>query len=725
MIAPPPIPNSPARSPETTPPEMMAAASSASSDHGIPVSTSSRDVRGFGAGVHHESGCIAQKLGAHDGPHRMRRNVAAEGARAGHALEQPEHMAGHRMQPRAAREFALDVRKKRLDRGLGRRRRRGRAIDERIDLEQAPRLLIRSAAHHHTVDMVEMLRGIFDAADPAIDRDIELRPSALQPIHAIVIERWDIAVLARRESVEPGLARVNDERVDTCRDHIAGQRVERLLRVLLVNPDAALHRDRHSHGGLHRGHALTHELRLRHQAGAEAPLLHAVGGAADIEVDLVIANVGADACALGERVRVRATELDGYRMFGRIEGEQALAVSAQHRAGRDHLGVEERAAREQTMEEPAMPVRPFHHRRDRKAVRALQAMLHRAVLSAHSRGVNINRNHGSCRANADAIAYIALASTTPGIGRMQPVISVSDLTKTYASGFRALKGINLDIARGEIFALLGPNGAGKTTLINIICGIVNPTSGAVLVGGHHFTKDYRAARSLIGLVPQELHTDAFESVWATVSFSRLLFGKKPNPAFIEKVLRDLTLWDKKDSKIVTLSGGMKRRVMIAKALSHEPQILFLDEPTAGVDVTLRQDMWNLVRTLRNSGVTIILTTHYIEEAEEMADRIGVINGGELILVEEKAALMRKLGKKQLTLHLQQRLDAVPDALISDRLSLANNGMDLVYTYDTQAERTGITALLQELTRAGIRFRDIETTQSSLEDIFVDLVRQDR
>jgi ABC-2 type transport system ATP-binding protein len=308
---------------------------------------------------------------------------------------------------------------------------------------------------------------------------------------------------------------------------------------------------------------------------------------------------------------------------------------------------------------------------------------------------------------------------------MQPVISVSNLTKTYASGLHALKGIDLDIARGAIFALLGPNGAGKTTLINIICGIVNPTSGSVLVGGHHFTKDYRAARSLIGLVPQELHTDAFESVWATVSFSRLLFGKRPDPAFIEKVLKDLSLWDKKDSQIMTLSGGMKRRVMIAKALSHEPQILFLDEPTAGVDVTLRQDMWSLVRTMRDSGVTIILTTHYIEEAEEMADRIGVINGGELILVEEKAALMRKLGKKQLTLHLQQRLDTIPDAIASDHLTLANNGMDLVYTYDTQAERTGITALLQGLNGAGIRFRDLETQQSSLEDIFVDLVRQDR
>jgi len=308
---------------------------------------------------------------------------------------------------------------------------------------------------------------------------------------------------------------------------------------------------------------------------------------------------------------------------------------------------------------------------------------------------------------------------------MQPVISVANLTKTYASGFQALKGINLDIARGEIFALLGPNGAGKTTLISIICGIVNATAGSVLVGGHHFARDYRAARSLIGLVPQELHTDAFESVWATTSFSRLLFGKKPNPAFIEKVLKDLSLWDKKDDKIITLSGGMKRRVMIAKALSHEPQILFLDEPTAGVDVTLRQDMWNLVRTLRESGVTIILTTHYIDEAEEMADRIGVINHGELILVEDKAALMRKLGKKQLTLHLQQKLDAVPEALAAHRLALSANGMDLVYNYDTRGERTGITALLQDLSRSGIRFKDIETTQSSLEDIFVGLVGQDR
>jgi len=308
---------------------------------------------------------------------------------------------------------------------------------------------------------------------------------------------------------------------------------------------------------------------------------------------------------------------------------------------------------------------------------------------------------------------------------MQPVISVQNLVKTYASGLHALKGIDLDIRRGEIFALLGPNGAGKTTLINIICGIVNPTSGLVLVDGHHFVKDYRAARSLIGLVPQELTTDAFESVWATVSFSRLLFGKRANPAFLEKILKDLSLWDRRDSKIMTLSGGMKRRVMIAKALSHEPQILFLDEPTAGVDVELRQDMWQIVRALRASGVTIILTTHYIEEAEMMADRIGVINGGEIILVEEKAALMRKLGKKQLTLHLQKRLDALPQELAAHHLALGAEGMDLIYTYDTQGERTGITALLQDLNRAEIRFKDLHTTQSSLEDIFVGLVRQER
>jgi ABC-2 type transport system ATP-binding protein len=308
---------------------------------------------------------------------------------------------------------------------------------------------------------------------------------------------------------------------------------------------------------------------------------------------------------------------------------------------------------------------------------------------------------------------------------MQPVIAVSDLIKTYASGFQALKGINLDIRRGEIFALLGPNGAGKTTLINIVCGIVNPTSGTVLVDGHHIIDQYRAARSLIGLVPQELTTDAFETVQATVTFSRRLFGKRDNPDHIEKVLKELTLWDRRDSKIMTLSGGMKRRVMIAKALSHEPSILFLDEPSAGVDVELREDMWNVVRDLRASGVTIILTTHYIEEAEQMADRVGVINNGEIILVENKAELMRKLGKKQLTLLLQQPLGAMPETLAAYSLVLKGNGTELTYTYDTQGERTGITALLQALSAAGIRFKDLQTTQSSLQDIFVDLVRKDR
>ena len=308
---------------------------------------------------------------------------------------------------------------------------------------------------------------------------------------------------------------------------------------------------------------------------------------------------------------------------------------------------------------------------------------------------------------------------------MQPIISVQKLSKTYATGFRALKEINLEIRRGEIFALLGPNGAGKTTLIGIICGIVNPSAGSVTVDGHDIITDFRATRTLIGLVPQELTTDAFESVWGTVSFSRGLFGKAPNPAHIEKVLRSLSLWDKKDSKIMTLSGGMKRRVLIAKALSHEPQILFLDEPTAGVDVELRKDMWDVVRTLRASGVTIILTTHYIEEAEEMADRIGVINKGEIILVEEKAELMRKLGRKQLILHLQKKLDAVPAELSAPNLALADGGNQLVFTYDTQAERTGVTALLTGLNDAGIGFRDLQTTQSSLEDIFVGLVSDRR
>lgn len=304
---------------------------------------------------------------------------------------------------------------------------------------------------------------------------------------------------------------------------------------------------------------------------------------------------------------------------------------------------------------------------------------------------------------------------------MQPIISIDGLSKTYASGFKALKEVSLEIRRGEIFALLGPNGAGKTTLINIVCGIVNPSTGTVTVDGHEIRKHFRAARSLIGLVPQELTTDAFESVWATVSFSRGLFGKQPNPAYIEKILKDLSLWDKKDNRIMTLSGGMKRRVLIAKALSHEPQILFLDEPTAGVDVSLRKDMWNIVRALRASGVTIILTTHYIEEAEEMADRIGVINQGELIVVEEKATLMRKLGKKQLTLQLHEALPALPAELSAYSLALAGDGHELVYTYDIQAERTGITSLLKDVSAAGIRFRDLKTTQSSLQDIFVDLV----
>jgi ABC-2 type transport system ATP-binding protein len=309
------------------------------------------------------------------------------------------------------------------------------------------------------------------------------------------------------------------------------------------------------------------------------------------------------------------------------------------------------------------------------------------------------------------------------------VISVSRLSKTFATGFQALKGIDLDIRRGEIFALLGPNGAGKTTLISIICGIVNPTEGRVTVDGHDILKDYRAARSLIGLVPQELTTDAFESVWGTVSFSRGLFGKPANPAHIETVLKDLSLWEKKDSKIMTLSGGMKRRLLIAKALSHEPSILFLDEPTAGVDVELRADMWALVRSLQARGVTIILTTHYIDEAEEMADRIGVISDGELIVVEDKDVLMRKLGKKQLTLHLSGPLPSVPAELADYHLELVNHGTeggsDLIYTFDEQGERPNIAALLKDLDAAGIRFKDLQTTQSSLEDIFVSLVRETR
>lgn len=306
---------------------------------------------------------------------------------------------------------------------------------------------------------------------------------------------------------------------------------------------------------------------------------------------------------------------------------------------------------------------------------------------------------------------------------MQPIVAVTDLSKTYASGFQALKHVDLAIMPGEIFALLGPNGAGKTTLISIICGLVNASQGKVAAGGHDIVKDYRAARSMIGLVPQELATDAFETVWATVNLSRGLFGKPRNHAFVETLLKQLSLWDKKDSKIFALSGGMKRRVMIAKALSHEPEILFLDEPTAGVDVELRRDMWELVRGLRAKGVTIILTTHYIEEAEEMADRIGVINKGELILVENKAELMRKLGKKALTLHLLEPLETIPADLARYALERSDDGCELTYTYDTQAERTGITSLLRDLAAAGIGFRDLQTRQSSLEQIFVSLVSE--
>jgi ABC-2 type transport system ATP-binding protein len=306
-----------------------------------------------------------------------------------------------------------------------------------------------------------------------------------------------------------------------------------------------------------------------------------------------------------------------------------------------------------------------------------------------------------------------------------PIISIKNVSKAYAKGFEALKNINLDIKKGEIFALLGPNGAGKTTLINIVCGIVTPSAGKVAIAGHDIITDYRAARTLIGLVPQELTADMFETVLTTVSFSRGLWGRWPSPAHIEKVLKSLSLWERKDSKLMTLSGGMKRRVLIAKALSHEPSILFLDEPTAGVDVELRKGMWENVRSLRDSGVTIILTTHYIHEAEDMADRIGVINKGELILVEDKTELMYKLGKKQLTLQLHEALDAVPAELKGHHLTLANGGSELVYTYDTQGPRTGITGLLTDLSRAGIRFKDLDTTQSSLEDIFVDLVRHNR
>jgi ABC-2 type transport system ATP-binding protein len=303
------------------------------------------------------------------------------------------------------------------------------------------------------------------------------------------------------------------------------------------------------------------------------------------------------------------------------------------------------------------------------------------------------------------------------------ILSITGLSKTYATGFHALRNIDLEIRRGEIFALLGPNGAGKTTLISIVCGIVSASKGQVLVDGHDIAADYRAARSLIGLVPQELTTEAFETVWNTVSFSRGLFGKPPNPAHIEKVLKDLSLWDKKDNTIRTLSGGMKRRLLIAKALSHEPRLLFLDEPTAGVDVTLREGMWQLVRKLRESGVTIILTTHYIDEAEEMADRIGVISKGEIILVEQKTELMRKLGKKQLTLQLAHPMEQVPQALAAHDLALSGGGSELTYTYDAQQEHSGIAALLEDLDRAGVAFKDLKTSQSSLEDIFVSLVRE--
>ncbi|MBB4187573.1 ABC transporter ATP-binding protein [Sinorhizobium terangae] len=308
---------------------------------------------------------------------------------------------------------------------------------------------------------------------------------------------------------------------------------------------------------------------------------------------------------------------------------------------------------------------------------------------------------------------------------MAPIVSVSNLSKTYASGFKALKGVSLDIEQGEILALLGPNGAGKTTMISIICGIVNASGGEVTVGGHDVVRDFRQTRAMIGLVPQELTTDAFETVWNTVSFSRGLHGKKPDPEHIEKVLKDLSLWDKKDNMLRELSGGMKRRVLIAKALSHEPRVLFLDEPTAGVDVSLRKSMWDVVRELRASGVTIILTTHYIEEAEEIADRIAVINGGEILLVEDKAALMTKLGRKQLRVELAQPLDRVPDTLSSYNLTLEGDGHCLIYDYDTSAGRTGITALLAELAEAGIRLKDLSTRQSSLEDIFVEIVEAGR
>jgi ABC-2 type transport system ATP-binding protein len=308
---------------------------------------------------------------------------------------------------------------------------------------------------------------------------------------------------------------------------------------------------------------------------------------------------------------------------------------------------------------------------------------------------------------------------------LAPILTIDGLSKTYSTGFEALKRVDLTIEKGEIFALLGPNGAGKTTLIGIVCGLVNPSGGTVTVAGHDVVRDFRAARDKIGLVPQELTADAFETVWATVSFSRGLFGKPRDDAHVERVLKDLSLWDKKDAKIMTLSGGMKRRVLIAKALSHEPEILFLDEPTAGVDVTLRRDMWAVVRKLRESGVTVILTTHYIEEAEEMADRIGVISRGSLVLVEEKTALMRRFGKKELTIELQDPLDAIPPGLAPHGLVLGESGEALVYAYETGGERTGITALLHDLDASGIRLKDIRTRQSTLEDIFVDLTREAR
>lgn len=319
------------------------------------------------------------------------------------------------------------------------------------------------------------------------------------------------------------------------------------------------------------------------------------------------------------------------------------------------------------------------------------------------------------------LPYNAGSMTNPA----NPILTVSELDKSYAGGFKALKNINLEIHEGEIIALLGPNGAGKTTLISTICGIVRPSSGTVTVAGYDIIRDYRKTRSLIGLVPQELHTDSFETVWNTIAFSRGLFGKAPDPEHLEKVLRSLSLWDKRNNMIMTLSGGMKRRVLIAKALSHEPKILFLDEPTAGVDVELRKDMWNIVRELKAAGVTIILTTHYIEEAEEIADRIGVINNGEIILVDEKNSLMQKLGKKQLILDLVAPLDSIPDSLSSYALEINEQGSKLTYTFDTAGQRTGITALLDDLKAAGIRFQDLNTTQSSLEDIFVNLVNESR